>query len=73
MAIPSRFHKGDKVYAPRYLIFPERLNARSRYRYAHAVILATGHKKNKRQTPIVKVQFDDGLIKVCLSCDCDRT
>ena len=25
MAIPSRFHKGDKVYAPRYLIFPERL------------------------------------------------
>lgn len=21
MAIPSRFHKGDKVYAPRYLIF----------------------------------------------------
>lgn len=51
MAIPSRFHKGDKVYAPRYLIFPERLNARSRF---------------------VKVQFDDGLIKVCLSCDCDR-
>lgn len=72
MAVKSRFNKGDKVFAPRYLVFPQRLNARSQYKYEKAVVIATGHKKNERQSPVVKVQFEDGKTKVCLSADCDK-